>query len=790
MGSFTLTTLNRPYNLENHREEATQKLHKDLKTIAHSRWVQINDEHGDFEEIGLIKWIFERIKGVLGFVDHTKREILRFRLQQLLAQTVEKGLLTKEDCFGPKNLASLIEMGLNQGKVASKDAKEISDFVKNLLQKVVNPSENKTNLNDFVERYRVRHLEDLQPHALPWKIAHAWQKQTGPLDEEDDEEFTHWEFESSQDSQNLVTTIPNKTFQDEKKLSVSDFLEKISTLDDLRAELEKLTFPQEVNYKELYLHYLIANSLPRTDYDALVNEWISDTLSCNDQWSHQWLQKSNNFDGILQALDFKNSLSVLIAGYRLALLVKNQEEKQHNPSSQLINECLLAKEAFESRLKTWITSHQKEFENLNLSNFSPRELRFDKDSLSYHFLNLLSNRHRLQKENGKTYDWFLKGAKLISGGAILGAVGYTLKQLIDTPPPPPLPKATIFTSLSHEILGLGFAVTFMTIAGIAFHFLNKPQTTPPTKKIIKNKGSKRLNKIKDLLADATQFKCFNWMGDHYQPTDKITVRCGNSHKIIHTKPSQDGDLYTIKIQDKRIDPYNENHLGFFNKEGKDYLILNFVTESDILTCCVCLEEICDSDPISSIESIDFKKGLFEIKFQAANIHDESVSNDGLDEVIKKIQQSINLAQEKLADKSIELDEEQKEIVALLEELQNIKLSLEQIDSQNSVSLIAAAQEKIEDINNLILTSDRQMWEITPYRYYNELKVTYRHLMDEAPKVPEENERAAENLKDKLTEKFFKLSSQTTIEQLKKFEKWIHEHYLVEYQKLMPPQSEN
>lgn len=816
MGSFSLSSLNSPYNLGNHREEATQKLHKDLKIIAHSRWVQVNQDHGDFEEIGIIKWIFENIKGILGFVDHTKREVLRFRLQQLLAQATEKGLLTKEDCFGPKKLATLIEVGLMQGKSSPKDAKEISDFIKTLLQKVVQPSENKPDLNDFVERYRVRHMQDIQPHSLPWKIAYAWQKQTGPLEEDEDDEWTKWEFESSKEqdptekqteSLEGVAPFTNETRQEENKSYGADFLEKISKTDDLRDELEKLAFSPEINYQELYLHYLIADSLQKAETDAFVNQWISDTLSFADHGSHQWLQNANHFDRILQALDFKNSLALLTAGYRLALLVKNQEEKQLHPSNQIIKQCILAKEAFGSRLKTLIDSHQKEFQNLHLTNFSPKELRFYKDSLSYQFFNLLSDQIKLRKAKENTTDWFINaGMKLMSAGAILGVAGYALKHFTNVAPPLPPPEPKIlFPTFTDRIVGLGFTAAIVVVAGITFHCLYNPQTNSPKKKIPKKSDPKRIKQVKDLLASATDITCFNWMGNFYQPTKDISVSCHRSHTIIDAKSSQDNEFYTITIKNNEINPFNENPLALFNHNGKNYLIINFETNRNTLTCCVCLKEIDDSDPTSLIESIDIKQGSFQIKFNAPATKSDSSNlltpNNEPNEVIQNIQQFINLTREKLAEnKSNELSEEHQETAALLDELQQLKLCLEQIDLKEPSaklkfdSLVSEAQLIIEKINHLIqpLTAFErfaQMWDGAPDKYYIELRVTYQHLIEEAPKVLEQNELAADNLKAALNENFSKLNSHSSIEKLKEFEKWIYDVYLVEYSKLMPPLDE-
>lgn len=882
MESLTFAPLNRPYNLGNTPEDATQKLHKDLKIIAQSRWVRVSDD-GDFEQIGLIKWVVENIRGILGFVDHTKLEVLRFRLQQLLSQAAEKGLLTKEDCFGPKNLVFLVgkKMGLIQRKVATRDAKELNEFFKNLLQKVANPSENKPNLNRFVERYRARHLQDLQPHSLPWKIVNAWQKQARPLNEDYEEESTQSEFGSQEqetdggasefsdkpmyqqpESQEFVApaktltaqplqiipTTPSqvgpqltaktpRVQQNEKKSYCTDFLERISHVDDLRDELEKLTPSPEVSYKELYLRNMLANPLQRTDYDNLVNEWVSDTLSMTNDWSSHWTQNAVNLDRTLSALDFKNSLSLLVAGFRLALLVKNEEEKQFEPSDQLISQCILAKEAFGSRLKTLIDSNQREFLSLNLSNFSPKELRFYKDTLSYQFLKILSDQQKLRLENEKISNWYkLTGIGLVGAGALLSGAAYALvKHLTHVPEVIATPVQT-YPTISDAILSIGYVVPIAVIAGIAYHCLSKPRSKPTIlpenlapfdfARVFQSKANKQ-TKLPDSAA-------ITYPTEIISPKFEITA---NGICIF---------------EDPRI---NENlnqeftNVAFIYKEGKQYLLISFKDQGKSVGFCVCLDSFVTSCT-QPVKNVLFSEGRLEIQLNAPALLTKTMTNEDLIKAAKQFitkevdycdrefgkllgskdnkhlrsyLNSLNALNRRL-DPDVDQDDRSKIESCFQEALfidvflkkaiynvlardysqaiktknlpaissknqkdakryvQGIKEQFGQIHNGSNLKDLKKFETNLEDFkrnyNDLAakkkVEKEKESEADPSTKYYEDLKGTYEDLIREAPEVPAENEEAAEELKAEIGRKFQKISDKSELAELKKFERSLDE----------------
>lgn len=819
MESLTFAPLNRPYNLGTNPEEATQKLHKDLKIIANSRWVRISDD-GDFEQISLIKWVVENIRGILGFVDHTKIEVLRLRLQQLLAQAAEKGLLTKDDCFGPKNLVFLVgkKIGLIQ-KNATREAKELNEFFKNVLQKVANPSENKPDLNRFVERYRARHMEDLQPHSLPWKIVNAWHKQTRPLNEENDEDATQSEFGSSQEQEteggasgfsdkpmyqqpeNQEFVAPTKTAQplqfipptpsqvgqltnktpivqqEEKKSYNTDFLEKISNIDDLRDELEKMTPSAEVSYKELYLRHMLASPLQRTDYDALVNEWVSDTLSMTNNWSSQWTQKAVNLDRTLSALDFKNSLSLLVAGFRLALLVKNEEEKQFEPSDQLISQCILAKEAFGSRLKALIDSNQKEFLSLNLVSFSPKELRFHKDTLSYQFLKILSDQQKLRLENEKIANWYkLTGIGILGAGALLSGAAYALvRQFTYVPPPPPPPVQQYFPSLSDAFLGLGYAIPLVAIAGIAYHCFTKPKKTSSSGKEKSDAVALPTITPEEVkgIASSSLVQRFNFNSNTITSIPNLLDPNAISYPAATIAPtsqiSEDRKVCTLRIEDARIHENFKDEItnaALIHKDGEQYLVIRF---SDVsLGFCVCLNQF-NISHTKPVKEIIFSEGGLEIQLNAAkrlyrpddtadltSQNEEAIRN--LKELITRREGEFRSKFERLSVKPAKLEEHFKFLKTLLTKIDDIKPKAE-----DAVLKIETCTQE----SQLIFADFNHALRI---RFYGVQKTNYKDTLDNLPPVSEENELQANALITGIRKQFKKITQSSSSEKLVAFER--------------------
>ena len=487
--SFTPPFLSRPLYLDN-----PSTVSNELKTIAHAHALAV-DKLGHFKEISLIGWLWEQFKEILGLDNRTNPEVLRFRVLQLVAESAEKGLITKNDCSGVNSLVhrAAQKVGLIPNRRSPENLNELNSILQTIIQYVEDPKQTPPNFKNLIENYRVHYLDILTPHSfldrirLPWQQNHEEfpQSESELMEKQDDEsssEFSDQSPEIEQANQLFSQKVPKQNPM------ILDLLLKLADTTILAKQLEDLASQMpssKASYKDLYLKLLFTNPSKIIENEKLIQEWVSDILSLSTNWPAQWGPKAANIDQELQFLNFNNAFALISAAYRLSHLIKNEEEKQQDPSQDLIKQCQHAIDFFGSRLEKLILEHPSDYQNLDLTDLSPQNPTWQFDlSVPYQFLYELMKQQRLNEEKNKKTLYRSAGIGLLSVGALAGGAIYLVKELCKTPPPPV--KTSFFPffeiNLWNTVNALGAAVIIGGTLTWFYRFKSKSghSTTPGT----------------------------------------------------------------------------------------------------------------------------------------------------------------------------------------------------------------------------------------------------------------------------------------------------------------------
>lgn len=202
--------LDSSFNYGTNPKYASENIHRDLKTISEATFLKVN-ESGKIVKIGFIEWIWEQLKGVAGFIDHTKKEIVRLRVKQLLVYSAENGYISKEDFIGPESLINNLakNMGLTPSEPNKiQDLEEFDELIHAIAAKTFHPESKEPNYQQWISKYHSRHIRDFEPHSI---ITRIWLDcfDTLTLDEELAE--SEFPFQNSNFSSQLIKNNVQKT---------------------------------------------------------------------------------------------------------------------------------------------------------------------------------------------------------------------------------------------------------------------------------------------------------------------------------------------------------------------------------------------------------------------------------------------------------------------------------------------------------------------------------------------------------------------------------------------------
>ena len=566
---FSLPTfLVQPFHFEQNAN-ASQKLRKDLKTLVETKSFLELDDEGCFVKIGLISWIWEQFKGLLGFENHTKNEYLRFRLLQLVTQATQEGLLTKNDCSSPNSLIQKVaqKAGL-LGHPTTRQLEEINVICQAIIHYVNNPNESKPDLNGLMQSYQLQHIRELAPQSILQRIKNSWQNQqvTQELTQEELDSFSQ-EDDVSEPSSPTPLTRPSTPLP--KNPSSLELLNKLTDSQALAEELEKLTPSRDASYLDLYLRLMLINKIDSNN-EKLIYEWLSHMLSPSTEES----QKIEFFDRVLKLLDFQKAFALLVLAYRLPLLLIQEEKKQLDPSEDFIRQCQQMAAFSGVRLEKLIQDHPSEYQTLDLTRLSPMAtaMQIDMSALTYQFLFELIEQQRLRQESEKIALWKKVAVlgSLIGVGSLFGGVVFAIKKLTAEPikPPPTLMERMY----DHK----GIIVATTAILGAAAFALHKYRVTPKKPKIPRTKLPGKPIRSCNLLGIASILKSEPVKG----PIGKVEI--GTNPTLIDNILITNNK--TLLIPKAGLsDPIKVTVLVYtFN--NVDYLILNIVHNNEKYVC--------------------------------------------------------------------------------------------------------------------------------------------------------------------------------------------------------------
>ena len=434
--------LNLPFNFDQ-TPDPSEDFHVALESLAHPANSFKIDDAGHFVKIGLIGELWELFKGLLGFENHAKTEYFRYRLLQYITQGAEAGLITKEDCSGPNNLINRVARiaGLVLGRSQPQHLKEIESIFRAVIQHATQPEQIKPDFKGLVHSYRLNHIHQLVPQSILGKIKNAWNQQQ-------EDHFSQDEFDSSEETDKEASEFSEFDSANQAKLvsevaqknpSSFELLNKLAETEAFAKELEKFTPSKEISFKELYLRSILPSPLKGTN-EKLVYDWFSGQLS-----SGYGEQKRAFFDRALNLLNFKEAFALLVASYRLPILLKNEEQKQLDPSEHFIEQCQLQAAAMGTRLEKLIQEHPSEYQALDLTSLSPyaTAMQFDTSAVSYQFFFELIEQQRLLQEREKADTWIKVGilGSFLGAGVLLKGAAFVLRKWKEAnalPPPPTL----------------------------------------------------------------------------------------------------------------------------------------------------------------------------------------------------------------------------------------------------------------------------------------------------------------------------------------------------------------
>ena len=273
------------------------------------------------------------------------------------------------------------------------------------------------------------------------------------------------EFDSANQAQ-LISGVSRKN------LSNLELLNKLANTEALAEELKKSTPFAEIGFKELYLRSILPFPLKENN-EKLVYDWFSSQLSDYEE------QKTVLFDKALKLLPFKEAFALLVAAYRLPILLKNEEQKHLNPSKHFIQQCQLQEIAMGARLETLIEEHPSEYQTLDLTSLSPsaRAMQFDTSGVSNQFFLELMNQQKLSQnlKNGKTWIKVAGLGSFLGAGILLGTV-YTIRKWKETVAIPPLPTYLDHVKNYSPIVVISVALAIL--AAYAKHVKKKDPSLP------------------------------------------------------------------------------------------------------------------------------------------------------------------------------------------------------------------------------------------------------------------------------------------------------------------------
>ena len=573
--------LNRPFSFGSDSKTASLKLHNELEYLLDAPRLKINDQ-GNFVKIGLIGWIWEQFKEILGWDNRANLEILRFRLIQMFAQAAEEGLLTENDCSEPNNLIKRVAQKVGLISSSNKTS-ELNAILEKVIQSVTKPAPTKPEFQHLISSYRIHHANQLQPHSIIWKIANLWQKQ-----QENTEEFTQDDFETSEEQDHEptfsdqdqksdhfqksppppVATIQEPSNQaltlEERKNPLSvELLETLKDTQSLAEELEKLTFSKEISYKDLYLRLMLVAPSPMADQTKLIHSWISDILTLTSNP----LPNLMRLDQALKVLNFRNAFPLLVVAYRLPILFKNEEERQLDPSKNFIKSCDQVATEMGSRLSKLIQEHPEEYQALDLTDLTlkAKALQFDVSSAPFQFRYELMEQQRVRLEREKAENWIKLGGLglLLGSGALLGGAAYAIQTLTQPSPPPP---PTIYDYLKDNLWKFGpSTLAAIVIGGVAYSLFHRLTKSPTI-----------------TLADIEEkLKGNNGRGD-FTYDHGIKKATPENEQLVFTKRGVTYKAYPLRIQKDKslVIPHfgygqaNEiDFIYFKDNQGEDYLII-------------------------------------------------------------------------------------------------------------------------------------------------------------------------------------------------------------------------
>lgn len=202
--------LDSSFNYGTNPKHASESIHRDLKTISEATFLKVN-ESGKIVKISFIEWIWENLKGVAGFIDHTRKEIVRLRVKQLLVYSAENGYISKEDFIGPESLINNLakNMGLTPSEPNKiQDLEEFDELIHAIAAKTFHPESKEPNYQEWISKYRSRHIRDFEPHSI---ITRIWLDCFDSLTLDEELAESEFPFQNSNFSSQLVKTNVQQT---------------------------------------------------------------------------------------------------------------------------------------------------------------------------------------------------------------------------------------------------------------------------------------------------------------------------------------------------------------------------------------------------------------------------------------------------------------------------------------------------------------------------------------------------------------------------------------------------